>query len=226
MRFQEVEHAAQHHLDTFNNGFTVASTAGSFNRAFQIVDDRQQLAQEIFALQADRFVALLANTLARVFALGERAQVSILEFGEFLILISDLRLQFLDYGIGPFHRRRASSRTLLRQVNVSMLKAWGNSSELFVLPRTADPGENNFSGARIASCRTGCPTTPYRGGSAARARLHLSSRRVRAGPLGAPRCYRTSASDEGSPPDSGPANDGFAAMDRSPYRRSSTRRPD
>src|SRR5216683_4716522 len=34
-------------------------------------------------------------------------------------------------------RRRARSRTLLRQVNVSMLKAWGNSSELFVLPRTA-----------------------------------------------------------------------------------------
>ena len=39
------------------------------------VDDGQQITQKILALDADAFLALLADTLAGVFRIGEKAQV-------------------------------------------------------------------------------------------------------------------------------------------------------
>ena len=71
-------------------------------RPLQIVNDRQQIAEKILALQANTFLALLTDPLAGILAVGQNSQVLVLQGGKFLARFSQLLLQLI--GARGVHR--------------------------------------------------------------------------------------------------------------------------
>ncbi len=65
----------------------------SRQRALEIVDNRQQVAENSLALDTHGFLALLTDALARIFSVGERAQVLVLQLGDFFVFFGQLRPQ-------------------------------------------------------------------------------------------------------------------------------------
>ena len=75
---EEIEQRPQHHLDALDDRLTVAATLRGFDGTLEVVHDRQQVAQEVLALNPDAIFALLANPLARVLRIGQYAQILVL----------------------------------------------------------------------------------------------------------------------------------------------------
>ncbi len=88
LRAQKIEQRPHSHLDPVENCLGVRAIASRGQRAFEIVDNRQQVAEDTLALNPHRFLALLADSLARIFGLGESAQVLVLELGDFLLFLN------------------------------------------------------------------------------------------------------------------------------------------
>ena len=93
MAAQEVEQRAQHHLDPFDDRLAVAAAARGLDRAFEVVGYRQQVAQQVLALEPYGVFALLAHPFADVIGVGQGAEVLVLELGDFLVFIGDLLAQ-------------------------------------------------------------------------------------------------------------------------------------
>src|SRR5208282_3614595 len=91
LRTQKIDQRPHRHLDAIDDRPGVIAIAGGPERALEVVDDRQQVAEDGLALDADRFLALLANSLARIFGVGERAKILVLQLGDFLVFFGDLR---------------------------------------------------------------------------------------------------------------------------------------
>ena len=114
------------------------------------------------ALDADRFLALLADSLASILGVGERAKVLVLQLGDFLVFFGKLRAQSvqiagalavrrLSAGIGliefPVHAWISVLRVLVSlghfygtesALNVSMIHARataGDGGIRWILPR-------------------------------------------------------------------------------------------
>src|SRR5260370_7259112 len=82
---EKIEHRPKHHLDALDDRLAVATAACSRDRTFEVVDNRQQVAEEVLPLKADALFALLAHPLPGVIGIGEGAQVIILKLGSFLL---------------------------------------------------------------------------------------------------------------------------------------------
>src|SRR3979411_2714041 len=72
LRAQKIEQSAHSHLDTVENCLRVSAFASRRERAFKIIDNREQVAENTLALNPYRLLALLANPLARILGLRER----------------------------------------------------------------------------------------------------------------------------------------------------------
>src|SRR5579885_1597824 len=109
MAAQEIDHRTQHHLDAFHDGLAVAAVARGSDRTFQVVDDRQQVAQQPFALNACAFLGLLTDAFAGVLRFRQRAQVFVLVFRGFLLFLFQ-RLLFLRKACQRFEKPLAHLR--------------------------------------------------------------------------------------------------------------------
>src|SRR5581483_9396999 len=79
--------------DALQNLPVAAAGPGRIDRALEVVHDRKEIAQQAFLLNADGFLALLPDALAGVFAIGQRAEIFVLEFRDFLVLFGDASLE-------------------------------------------------------------------------------------------------------------------------------------
>src|SRR5690242_17678534 len=95
LALQEIQHRGERHLDPLDDRFAIAALTSRLDRAFQVVDYRQQVAQQVLTLKPHRFLALLANPAAYVVSLSQRAQVLVLELGDLLVLFQHLLGQLL-----------------------------------------------------------------------------------------------------------------------------------
>src|ERR1700737_2332514 len=93
LRAEKIEQGAHGHLDTVEDGLGIGAFASRRQRALEIVDYRQQVAEDTLALNPHRLLALLANPLPSIFGLSKSPQILILKLGNFLLFLSDLRLQ-------------------------------------------------------------------------------------------------------------------------------------
>ncbi len=76
---QEVHQRGEHQLDACNNRLTVGLSLGRLDRTLEVVDNRQQVAQEVLLLTLDGVLALAGLYAASgVFVLGQGAQVFVL----------------------------------------------------------------------------------------------------------------------------------------------------
>jgi len=78
LRAQEIYQRTHRHLDPVNDRLGVGAAACSRQRALEIVDNRQEVTENRLALDPNGFLALLADSLAGIFRVGQNAQILVL----------------------------------------------------------------------------------------------------------------------------------------------------
>ena len=87
---ERVHELLQHHAHTVGDGLGVAGLTGMNHRPLEVVEDRQELAQQLFAASLQSVFELATGALAEVVEVGSRAKE----------LITHAR----DLGLGLFER--------------------------------------------------------------------------------------------------------------------------